>query len=220
MKEQLFRVISVVAIISYGLPLFIVLGKQLWRDLPFRLFSIYWMVNGIINLLDQLPLLDLRTREILGVIYNFADIPAMLVMLWFTTVHPYIRRFIVFAGSAYILLQTVLLLSNGINYDAMKYSLGIGLVIVIIAITWNIIRYLQKMEHTPRQRAMLFIYAALLFEYGTFVVIYIFDYFISGTSTIDNFLIYYISSLIAIGIACYGLLLGKKKHALSYEARN
>jgi hypothetical protein len=51
------------------------------------------------------------------------------------------------------------------------------------------------------------IYAALFFEYGTFVVIYIFDYFLPGTSTTaDNFLVYYLSSLVALPVAICGFL--------------
>jgi hypothetical protein len=48
----------------------------------------------------------------------------------------------------------------------------------------------------------------LFFEYGTFVVIYIFDYLLPGTSTSsDNFLVYYLSSLVALPVAICGFLI-------------
>ena len=64
---------------------------------------------------------------------------------------------------------------------------------------------MQKLEHTAKENAIVFMHVSWLFAYGTFVIIYIFEYYvkISG-SEIDNFLIYYISSLIAVAIASIG----------------
>ena len=56
----------------------------------------------------------------------------------------------------------------------------------------------------------MFIYAALLFEYATFIVIYIFDYILISEDRKDSFLIYYVSSLVAILIASCGFILFSK----------
>ncbi len=92
----------------------------------------------------------------------------------------------------------------------MKYALGTGIVLVLVPVVWETIRYLQKIEHSNRQTAKIFIYAALLFEYATFIVIYIFDYFVESADTQDSFLVYYLSTLVAIFIASCGYLLFKK----------
>jgi hypothetical protein len=73
--------------------------------------------------------------------------------------------------------------------------------------------------HSGRERGLLFIYAALLFEYGTYIIIYIFDYYLEHiSSTMDNYLVYYVSSLIALVIATCGYLtkgIGKKTRFLN-----
>jgi len=106
----------------------------------------------------------------------------------------------------YMALLLVNAVINGIRYDAMKYMLAVGLGLVIMTIIWEITRYLKKIEHSTYEKAMLFIHASLLFAYGTFIIIYIFDYYVTTTNKTDNYLIYYISSLIAIGIAICGYL--------------
>ena len=96
---------------------------------------------------------------------------------------------------------------KGWNYDAAKYVLAAGLLMVLYAVVWEISRYMHKLEHTRHEKAMVFIHVSFLFAYGTFIIIYIFDYYIKvGVSSMDNFIIYYISSLIAIIIASIGYL--------------
>jgi hypothetical protein len=96
---------------------------------------------------------------------------------------------------------------RGFNTDVLEYVLGGELLIVLGVIVWEIILKLQQIRLTGQVKGLLLIYAALLFEYGTFVVIYIFDYLLPGTSTAsDNFLVYYLSSLVALPVAICGFL--------------
>jgi hypothetical protein len=110
-----------------------------------------------------------------------------------------------------------LVLTLGVNYDAIKYIMGIGVLVVVITLVWEITLYLQRLEHSNREKSMLFIYAALLFEYGTYTVVYVFDYFIKPSGTVDTRLIYYTSSIIAISIACFGFLSKKNKKSLAFK---
>ena len=63
--------------------------------------------------------------------------------------------------------------AKGTNAKSKKplYVSAIGLVLVLTLIVWEIILYLQKIVHSGRERGLLFIYAALLFEYGTYIII-------------------------------------------------
>jgi hypothetical protein len=106
--------------------------------------------------------------------------------------------------------EIISILIHGINYNALKYPLGAGIAVVLFIVSMEIIRYMQKVEHSNRQNAKMFIYAAVLFEYSTFILIYIFDYFVDVTDKKDSFLIYYISTLGAILIASCGYLLFRK----------
>jgi hypothetical protein len=205
-KHQLYQVVSIVAIVAYFVPVAIVLLKKLWHVKPFLLFALYWLLGGLVNLIDLFPP-GKRATEIITVIYNAVDMPIILCIFYLTTSSPAIRKFTGFAAPAYAATGLLSLVLRGINYDALKYTLALGLLLVLFVIIWEIIFYLQKIMHNSREKGLLFIYAGLLFEYGTYIVIYIFDYYLEGISSqVDNFLVYYVSSLIAVGIASCGFL--------------
>lgn len=211
MKDQLFDIVSVLAVIAYFIPIAIVLFNRLWKHTPFLLFASYWSLAGVVNLFDFIPGISIEFRNSLGALYNMIDIPFMLCIFYFTSSSEKIRQFSKYSCVTFILIESVNAYYNGINYQAIKYVLGIGVLLVLCIIISEIIFYLRKIEHSALEKALLFIYSALLFEYGTYVIIYIFEYFIAGSSVIDNLLIYYISSLVAIIIACFGFIIKQKK---------
>ena len=206
----MFDIISVAAIISYFVPLIIVIAKKLWSDIFFMLFATYWAVGGLINLCDILPGVPAQTCYMIGVVYNMLDIPFILAILYCTTTSSFIKKITPFAVAAIVCMEIAGVMMNGLDFDALKYSLGAGITMVLIIVVLEIIRYMQTMEHSNRQNAKMFIYAAVLFEYATFIVIYIFDYFMDSSDRQDSFIIYYISTLGAILIASCGYLLFKK----------
>lgn len=192
----------------------IVLVRKLWYEPFFSLFAAYWATGGIVNLIDFVPGLASPTRQTIGAVYNMLDVPVMLAILYFVTSSLRIKRFSAFAFVVYAILELSGIIIKGINYDALKYPLATGIAFVLIVVTWEIARYLQKVEHSNKQNAKALIYAALWFEYATFILIYIFDYFTPkefyDLHRNDIFLIYYISTLVGIGIACCGYLLYQK----------
>jgi hypothetical protein len=179
------------------------------------LFATYWAIGGVINMTDLIPGFPKNVSYTIGVLYNMLDIPFILAILFFTSTSILVRRFISISLLIFISFEIINAFVSGITYDALKYSLGAGIVLVLFVLSWEILRYMQKVEHSNRQNAKVFIYAALLFEYATFVLIYIFDYFILSSDSKDSFLIYYISTLVAILIASCGYLLFTK-----YERKN
>lgn len=207
----MFDIISIAAVISYFVPMILVLAKKLWNDRFFMLFASYWAYGGLINITDLIPGFPRQAVIALGILYNLLDIPIILAIFYTTTNSMLIRKYTL-AGIALSITSAIIgMVMNGFNYDALKYSLGIGIVLVLVVVIWEIILYLQKIEHSNRQNAKIFIYAALLFEYATFILIYLFDYvFIDAYNKKDSFLIYYVSSLVALFIASCGILLFRK----------
>jgi hypothetical protein len=214
-KFQLFDTLSVAAVISYFVPLALVLFKKLWRDPFFMLFAAYWALGGLINMADVVPGVSKKFSYTLGVFYNMLDVPFILGILYCTSSSPLIKKFTPFAIVLILSSEVFSLITNGITYDALKYPLGAGIATVLFIVIMEIVRYMQKIEHTNRQNAKMFIYAAVLFEYATFIVIYIFDYFVPAENPTDSYLIYYMSSMVAILIASCGYLLFRK-----YEKAN
>lgn len=210
MKNQFYQIISIIAIISYFIPLSIVVFKKLWKEKPFVLFAGYWGLNGIVSLLDKVPGIDKALLEKITVVYNMLDIPIVLGLLFIATSSASIKKFTKIVAPSFLLLQLINFMILGWNYGSAKYTLALGLLLILTCLVWEISLFMHKLEHTDHENAMIFIYVSLLFAYGTFIVIYIFDYYVTvSDSNIDNFLIYYISSLVAIIIASIGFLAKK-----------
>jgi hypothetical protein len=181
-----------------------VISKNLWRDSFFVLFAFFWAACGVVNLPDIFPVLSPRVSKMVGVIYNMIDLPLIIVILYFNSTRHRMKRFILTGLTLVLTLEIVGIVLNGLVYDSLKYAMGTGILLIISIALWEVIRYLQEMEHSNRQTAKIFVYAAILFEYGTFTVIYIFDYYTETAKHYDTYLIYYISTLIAILIASCG----------------
>jgi hypothetical protein len=182
------------------------MGKKLWSQIPFRLFALYWLVSGFVNIVEFFPL-SKRGTELFTVIYNIFDMPMVLGVFYFATCSASIKKFIRIVAPGFLAAEFTNCLIRGFNYDSLKYLLGAGIIIVLSVIIGEIIFRLQKIKHTSQEKGLLLIYAAMLFEYGTYIVIYIFDYFLPGaSSTTDNFLVYYLSSLVALIVAMCGFL--------------
>ena len=206
MKSQVYNIISVIAITASFIPIVLVLVKKLWKESAFLLIAFYWVLSGIVNILDKSGIAK-PTMDLVTIIYNMCDIPIVLGLIYFTTKSFRIKRFTMIAAPALLVAQLISFIVKGWNYDAAKYVLAAGLLMVIYAVVCELSLYMHKLQHTRHEKAMVFIHVSFLFAYGTFIIIYIFDYYVKvGVSSIDNFIIYYISSLIAIIIASIGYL--------------
>jgi hypothetical protein len=203
----MYKVISIAAVIAYFIPLILVLVKKAWNDAFFRLFAIYWGVGGVINLLDIIPGVSSDVIHHVGLFYNILDIPFILGILHYTSSYTFVKKTVSGAIAIFAILQVISLIISGLTYDSLTLPLGFGVAMVLLVVTMEIIRYMQKVEHNNRQNAKMFVYGALVFEYASFIVIYIFDYIIETENRKDSFIIYYVSSVVAMLIASCGYLM-------------
>jgi hypothetical protein len=208
-KDQFYRIITILATIAYFIPVVIILLKKIWKDSYFLFLGIYWLLGAVINSVTLIPGIGLPALEVITVIYNMVDVPFILWILWYTSSSSLLARILKVIIALYLITEVIVVLKLGVNYEAIKYVMGAGVLLVLITLVWEIALYMQRMEHNNREKSMLFIYAAFLFEYGSYTIVYIFDYYIIPSDQVDKFLIYYISMLIAIMIACLGFLIKK-----------
>lgn len=206
----MYHFVSIAAVVAYFVPLLLVLFKKAWKDPFFRLFGIYWSIGGFFNLIDFIPGATKAFSYQASVFYNMLDIPFILGILYYTSTYTLVKKTAAASIAVVIALSVISIISFGITYDAVKYPLGVGVVAVICMVAMEIVRYMQKVEHSTRQNAKMFIYGGLIFQYTTFIVIYIFDYIIETENRTDSYLIYYISSVIAMLIACCGFLMFRR----------
>jgi hypothetical protein len=189
-------------------PAVIVMLKKLWQASPFQYFAIYWIINGLVNIMFLFDKINKQFVEVTSVIYNALDIPMMVGIIYLSAFSLALKKFIRIGMGIFILFEIFCLIRGGLKYDSLKYVLGVGLLFIMTIIIWQISLYLQQVVHATREKALLLIHGALLFQYGTYIVVYIFDYFLQNVADgVDKFLIYYISTIISIGIGSSGLLL-------------
>lgn len=204
--------ISVLTVVAYFLPLAIVAIRKLWREIPLMVFAAYWALSGIINLIDIIPGIPENWVVNISIIYNMLDIPLVMAIYCFSSKIRSLRSFVRIALPVYLLALCVNPFIQGLNYDSLKYLIGSGLILIFTIVIWDIVYLLRKLEHSSREKAQLVIDAALLFQYGTYVIIYIFDYFyIKASNETDNFIIYYISSIIALTVGSFAFVFVKRQ---------
>jgi len=211
-KSQIYQIASVLTIVLSLVPALIVTVKKLWRTSPFQLFAVYWLLNGLVNTAiatnRQFKLFSRPVIEGIIVVYNTIDVPLMAVTLFMAVSAARLKRMISIGFGLFIAYELFCLLQHGLRYEALKYAMGIGVIMLMAVIVWEIILLLRPVEYAVKEKAMLFILGSLLFQYGMYMVVYVFDYAVDGIPDhVDKFLIYYTASIISLSLANYALLL-------------
>jgi len=175
----------------------------------YRVIGIYWLLNGLVNFTDLNffgPFRNIDLQDRLTLYYNLLDTP--LVLLLFACAGSGRHRKLLFLTLLLFVAGELSLLGwKGYNFTSSTVIIGTGLLLILGYSITGLVQYMRKMEHTPFENSMGFVYAALLFSYGSFLIIYIFTH-IRGNSEIngrDSFLLYYISILLSAVITSLGL---------------
>lgn len=207
-----YQVICNLAIAFCFIP-FLFLGWKKMRQMStYCLLGIYWLVNGLVNLLGMDFFRFASVRPLLKQLnfyYNLAETP--LVLLTFAlALHGRGRKQLLAVLFLFIMGESVLIRVRGYNFTTIAIILGTGLLLIIGYSVTGLLQYLKKMEHTRFENSMVFVYASFLFSYGSSLIIYILAHFHnSGNSPVekdsDSFLLYYISLLLSAAIAAAGL---------------
>lgn len=202
-----------ISVILFFAPITVLIIRKLWSDKFLRIFSIYCAIEGLVNLLDFIPSIPYQFIADLNIIYNMVDFPMMLFLIYQIAVPEKFKKFMKASILVYIAFQLFYIFQLGIQYDAIKYPMGLGLVLVIGSVLWMLGNYLQRPDLQNRQKVYMMVLASILFDYGTFVVIYIFDYFMgdSTSASKDNLLLYYASSIVGMVITIAALMLVRNK---------
>ncbi len=210
MKELFYNIISALALSVSCVPLLIVIFRKLTKDIPLLFFSLYWLVGGIINATGFLPFVSNNVYAVISVVYNILDVPFVLYIFYLNTTLETTRRVIKFLLPVYLLIEILNGFIRGFTDDSFKYFLGAGVIIILVAVMHEIIAYFQQVQHSNRRKAITILYFALLFEYATYIICFIFTYVYasdgSGKYLTDINIVYHTSSLLSVAIASVGFL--------------
>jgi hypothetical protein len=193
---------------------FLFLGlKKMRRVNTYWVIGIYWLFNGLINL----PVLGLLQSENgrsllhrINICYTFTETPMVLLAFALAAGPGRWRKQVLWVMAGFIAGESTLLAWRGYNFASCAVIMGAGLLLILgysIAGLWD---YVKKMEHSRFEDSMVFVYAALLFAYGSFLIIYVFAHFRAGGTGVsyneaDSFLLYYISLLLSALVTSTGL---------------
>jgi hypothetical protein len=195
---------------SCFIPFLLLSWRKMRQVKTFRIIGIYWLLSGFINLVD-LDFFSLIThiagaKERLNCYYDMLDTPLAL-LIFASAESGRQRKQILVALLLFIGGELTFIGWKGYNPTSSNIIIGVGLLLAIICCITGLVQYMKKMEHTPFENSMVFIYAALIFVYGSYLILYIFSLIRDNNdSNKDSSLVYYISMLLSSLITSTGLL--------------
>ena len=222
-SSALYAVICSLAITLCFIPFLFLSFKKVRKVNTYRVIGIYWFLNGLVNFPILRPIQHEGIRNFfarLSAWYDLADAPLMLLVFMLATSGK-LRKQLFFVLIGLVGVETILVVVKGYTYS-WPLIIGAGVLLVITYSVVGLWQYLKKMEHDKFEDSMAFVYAALLFAYGTYLIIFLLSLPPKSANTYneeDSFLMYYISlSLAAVltsaGIWSYGLR-GRKHGSFS-----
>jgi len=174
--------------------------------------GIYWLFNGLINL-PSLGLIHSAGGRVfvqrINYFYSFTETPMVLLAFAFASAGKW-RRQILWVMLGFVLGETVLLAVRGWSDNSSALITGAGLILILGYSVVGLWQYLTRMEHSRFEDSMVFVYASLLFGYGSYLIIYIFAHYRTASGGLpyneaDSLLLYYISLLLSALVTSAGL---------------
>lgn len=205
---DLYKLASLLAAVSFFLPVLLIAIRGLSGNKLLLWFGIYWCWSGLINILCSLDFIQQSSAlNFIERLYNLADVPFILFIIMKTThvegIKRSLQKILLPLLFIEIIISVITWLSNGME-TAIVFS---GVLLVLFYISWTIFSYSKKNSFKDSSISYQYIYYALLFEYATSILIVVYSYIIPDkANNSDNFLIFHISTIIAIATASAGIL--------------
>jgi hypothetical protein len=204
----LFSVISNMAIGLCFVPFLFLIWKKIRQVNTYWVLGIYWLFNGLVNW----PVLQtaggshgLISR--LSWFYTLTETPlVLLAFAWACSGK--LRKQLLWVLTGYVLGEIVLISWKGHALTTSVLIFVSGTLLILGYSISGLVQYVKRMEHTRFENSMVYVYAALLFAYGSGGIIYIFAHYnLNGNSNndTDSFLLYYISLLLSAIVTSTGL---------------
>ena len=171
---MLYLVIESLAIVICFVP-FLFLGfKKVRKVHTYRVIGIYWLFNGLVNFPILWPMQREGLRSFfqhLSNIYDLVDTPLVLLVFALAATGK-LRRQVLIVLVGFVIGESVLIGQKGYTYS-WPIVVGTGVSLILVYTVSGLWQYLKKMEHNRFENSMAYVYAALLFAYGTYLIIYL-----------------------------------------------
>jgi hypothetical protein len=208
MFTVLYMIVSNIAIICCFIPFVLLLSRKMRVVTTYRVLGIYWLLNGFIHFPDIYFLTPYKDTWLdkLTEYYNVIDTPLALLIFANASSGPY-RRLLMRTLMVFVVLEFIVVGWKGYAFTSGVIFTATGVLLVLAYCISGLVQYMRKIEYTPFENSMVFVYAALLFAYGSFFIISMFLHIrgASETNSQDSYLLYYISLLFSAAITSLGL---------------
>ena len=145
-KQQIYNILSTLAILASFLPMLIVVIKKLWRSQPFLLFACYWALGGLVNLVDKIPGIGPRQLEYITVIYNMFDVPMVLAILYVCSTSAGVKKLTGIAAPGFLVIEMIK--GKPLGDKFMEKAQIVGFVILVALMVFvlgnDILKYVIK----------------------------------------------------------------------------
>jgi len=219
MNSVLYIIISNMAVLSCLAPFLMLLSRKMRQVTAYRVLGVYWLLNGLTHFSDIyffLSFRDTRLDQLLNY-YNVLDTPLVLLIFACASSGRH-RKVLLLSIFLFASLEVAIIHWKGYETVSGFIFTGFGVFVVIVYSIIGLVQYMRKIEYTSLENSMVFIYGALLFAYGSFLIISMFLHIrgITPGNSRDSYLLYYISLLISAVITSLGLWsYGLRRHIYS-----
>ncbi|MFT3747449.1 MAG: hypothetical protein QM768_04005 [Agriterribacter sp.] len=208
MSFALYQFASLFAAVSFFIPILLLWLRGLMRHKILVWFGLYWCWAGLVNIVCSAEVIKQSIAlNIIERLYNLADIPFMLFILYSTTqidgIKKSLRKILIPLLCVEIGASIVSGFMNGVE-TVIVFG---GVLLVLYYVVWTIISYSRKNSLSESHTSYQYVYYALLFEYATSIITVIYSYMMpERASADDSFMIFHISTIVAIATASAGIL--------------
>lgn len=216
MYSVLYMIVSNLAITCCCIPFVLLLSRKMRGVTTYRILGIYWLLNGFIHFTDIYFFRSFKNGWLdqLTDYYSVVDTPLALLIFFNASSGQY-RRLLLRTLLVFVVMEILILGWKGYAFTSDIIFVGTGVLLVLVYSITGLVQYMRKMEYTPFETSMVFVYAALLFGYGSYLIIYMFVHIrgnIDGNSQ-DSDLLYYVMLLLSAVITSLGLWsYGMRRH--------
>ena len=205
-----YTIISNGAIVLCFIPFFFLSWKNMRKVRTWWVLGVYWLLNGLDNLLEIWFAARSEGSHVLvrELSFGYSLVETPLVLLTFALARQGRgRKGLLLVLVLFTIGESILLRLRGNSGLGLIFGSGLG--IILLYSLMGLLDYVKNMEHTRFENSMVYIYASLLFSYGSMLIIYVFAHYhhASGTNghDMDSFLLYYVGLLLSAAVTCAGL---------------
>jgi len=195
--------LSDLTVVLCFVPLVLMWWKKLAHTRAYLFIVIYWIANAVENLPYCLGMQS-QTQLRFILMYNLLDTPMALLIFYFSSQGKK-KQAAMYLFLFFLVLEPLLVMFMGHNLNSSTYIIGAGGVVVLFFSFSGLAAYFNKIEHTPFERAMGFLYAGFILDYGLSIVTIYFSYVNRLHESYDaNLFLYYLSLILAIILTSVG----------------